>query len=158
MAQDAEMPEIMGLLHGKYATPYAGVVIMVIVSAIIGSIGVAGGITALTGITLASNLGTFVLYALICALTVVAFMGTKGFNVLKHLIIPVVGFILNVVMVLAIFIIGIASGGTTAQATYMALGIAVLWLIVSLMYFVVSSRQKGKAILPKVSPVGAGGD
>jgi amino acid transporter len=158
MAQDAEMPEIMGLLHGKYATPYAGVVIMVIVSAIIGSIGVAGGITALTGITLASNLGTFVLYALICALTVVAFMGTKEFNILKHGIVPVVGFILNVVMVLAIFIIGIASGGTTAQATYMALGIAVLWLVVSLFYFVVSSRQKGKPILPKVSPMGAGGD
>jgi hypothetical protein len=59
----------MGLLHGKYATPYMGVWMMVAVSAIIGSIGVAGhkifggdsNIVYLTGITLASNLGTFIL-------------------------------------------------------------------------------------------------
>src|SRR6185369_5938583 len=66
MAQDKEMPEVMGLLHGKYATPHMGVWIMVAVSAIIGSIGIIGGVTTLTGITLASNLGTFVLYGLIC--------------------------------------------------------------------------------------------
>lgn len=65
MAQDEEMPEVMGLLHRRYATPYAAVVAMVVVSAAIGVLGVAGGVVALTGITLASNLGTFVLYALI---------------------------------------------------------------------------------------------
>jgi len=156
MAQDAEMPEIMGLLHGKYATPYFGVIIMVIVSAIIGSIGVAGGVVALTGITLASNLGTFVLYALICVLTVVAFQGRKEFSLFKHGVIPGAGFILNVVMVLAIFIIGIGSGGTSAQATYLAIGISVLWLAVSLGYFVVSSRQQGKHIVPPVSAMQAG--
>jgi amino acid transporter len=153
MAQDSEMPEVMGLLHGKYATPYVGVIIMVIVSAVIGSIGVAGGVVTLTGITLASNLGTFVLYALICALTVVAFLGRKEFNLLKHGIVPVVGFILNVVMVLAIFIIGIATGGTTAQATYLALGVSAVWLIVSVVYFVVSSRQRGVPIVPPTSTV-----
>jgi APA family basic amino acid/polyamine antiporter len=153
MAQDEEMPEIMGLLHGRYATPYMGIVIMVIVAAIIGSIGVAGGVTYLTGVTLASNLGTFILYGLICALTVVAFGGRPEFNLLKHGIIPVAGLIANIVMVLAIFIIGIQSGGTTAEATFMALGLAGVWLAVSLGYFVVSSRQKGKYIVPPVSTV-----
>src|SRR5258708_7036730 len=43
MAQDKEMPEVMGLLHGKYATPYMGVVVMDIFCAIVGSIGVIGG-------------------------------------------------------------------------------------------------------------------
>jgi hypothetical protein len=50
--------------------------------------------------------------------------------------------------VLAIFILGIISGGITAQATYLALGISVAWLVVSLLYFVISSRQSGRAILP----------
>jgi basic amino acid/polyamine antiporter, APA family len=148
MAQDNELPEIMGLLHDKYATPSAGVIIMVIMSAIIGTIGVVGGVIALTGITLASNLGTFVLYALICAITVVAFHGKAGFSFLKHGIVPVLGLIVNVIMVLAIFIIGIISGGSTAQATYLSLGIGGVWLVVSLLYFVVNSSKKGQAILP----------
>jgi basic amino acid/polyamine antiporter, APA family len=151
MAQDAEMPDVMGLLHAKHATPYVGVVIMVIVSAIIGSVGVAGGVTALTGITLASNLGTFVLYALICGLTVVAFAGTHGFSRIKHGIVPVVGLLLNIVMVLTIFVVGIASGGTTADATYLAIIISAGWLVFSLLYFVISSRARGKAIVPSIA-------
>jgi basic amino acid/polyamine antiporter, APA family len=154
MAQDKEMPEIMGLLHGKYATPYMGVVIMVIVSALVGSLGVVGGVTTLTGITLASNLGTFVLYAMICMVTIVAFAGTNAFNFLTHAIIPVLGLIANVVMVLAIFIIGITTGGTTTQATYMALAIAGIWLLISVTYFVISSRQRGVAIIPSIKPAG----
>ncbi len=150
MAQDAEMPEVMGLLHGKYATPYWGVVIMVVVSAVIGAIGVAGGVVALTGITLASNLGTFVLYALICALTVVAFAGGKDFNLFKHGVIPGLGLITNIVMVGAIFIIGLISGGVTAQATYLALYISGAWLLVSVLYFAVSSAQSGRALVPPV--------
>ena len=156
MSQDAEMPDIMGLLHDEYATPYVGVVIMVVVSAIIGTIGVLGGVVALTGITLASNLGTFVLYALICALTVVAFIGTKGFSLLKHGIIPVLGVIVNIIMLLAIFVIGIISGGTTAQATYLALGISAAWLIVSVLYFVITSARQGKAIVPAAHEMVAG--
>ena len=150
MAQDAEMPDIMGLLHDKYATPFVGVVIMVIVSGVIGTVGVLGGVMALTGITLASNLGTFVLYALICGLTIVAFSGDKAFSFLKHAIIPILGLIVNVVMVLAIFIIGLISGGITTQATYLALGISAAWLVVSVAYFVITSARKGQSILPAV--------
>jgi amino acid transporter len=148
MAQDAEMPDIMGLLHDKYATPFMGIVIMVIVSGIIGTIGVLGGVVALTGITLASNLGTFVLYAMICGLTIVAFSGKVDFSFFKHSIIPIMGLIGNVILALTIFIVGIITGGTTAQATYMALGIAGAWLIVSVLYFVITSAQKGQAIIP----------
>jgi len=150
MAQDKEMPEIMGLLHGKYATPHMGVVVMVIVSAIIGSIGVLGGAVTLTGVTLASNLGTFVLYGLICGITFVAFAGRSEFHRIRHAAIPFLGLIANVIMVLAIFVIGITSGGTTAQATYLGLGISGVWLIISVIYFVVTSRQSGKAIVPSV--------
>ena len=151
MAQDSEMPDIMGLLHDEYATPFYGVIVMVVVSGIIGTVGVLGGVVALTGITLASNLGTFVLYALICGLTMVAFLGDKGFSFLKHAIVPILGLFVNVVMVLAIFIIGILSGGATAQATYLSIAISVGWLIVSVAYFVITSRQKGHAIIPSVA-------
>ncbi len=155
MAQDAEMPGIMGLLHDKYATPYVAVIIMVIISGAVATIGVLGGVMALTGVTLASNLGTFVLYALICGLTVVAFAGNAEFKWFKHGLIPVLGVIVNVVMILGILIIGVLSGGLTAQATYLALGISVAWLALSSAYFVITSRKQGKPIVPPVSAMTA---
>ncbi len=148
MAQDREMPDVMGLLHDEYATPMTGIIIMIIVSGLIGTVGLLGGVVSLTGITLASNLGTFVLYALICGLTIVAFAGKADFAFFKHALIPILGFIGNITLVLTIFIVGIVSGGTTAQETYLALGISAVWLIVSVAYFVLSSRQRGQAILP----------
>jgi basic amino acid/polyamine antiporter, APA family len=155
MAQDAEMPELMGLLHDKYATPFYGVWIMVIISGIIATLGVLGGVVALTGITLASNLGTFILYALICVLTTVAFAGDSAFSFLRHAIIPVLGFIANLIMVLAIFVIGVQSGGATAQSTFLALSVSGGWLAISLGYFLVSSARKGAAILPQTQKISA---
>lgn len=148
MAQDSEMPDIMGLLHGEWATPYIGVVIMVIVSAFIGVIGIFGGVVTLTGVTLASNLGTFILYGLICLITFLAFAGSRDFHGLKHAIVPGLGIIGNGIMVLAIFSVGIISGGNAAASTYIALAIAGLWLLVSVLYFVISSRQRKQHILP----------
>jgi amino acid transporter len=150
MAQDREMPDLMGLLHDKFATPFMGVVIMIIVSGAIGTIGVLGGVVALTGITLASNLGTFILYALICGLTIVAFSGKADFSFFKHSIIPILGLIGNIILVLTIFIVGIITGGTTAQETYLALGISGVWLVVSVVYLLITSAQKGHAIIPSV--------
>jgi amino acid transporter len=155
MAQDKEMPDIMGLLHDDYATPMMGIIIMVVISGVIGTIGVLGGVVALTGLTLASNLGTFVLYALICGLTLVAFSGKMDFSFFKHAIIPILGLIGNVILVLTIFIVGIISGGTTAQATYLALGISAVWLIVSVLYLVITSRSRGHAIVPTVQQMTA---
>ena len=151
MAQDNEMPELLGALHGKYATPHMAIAAMVVVSAIIGAIGVLGGAVTLTGIALASNLGTFVLYGLICALTVVTFLGTKDFKAIQHLIVPVLGLIGNIIMVLVIFVVGIQTGGTTAQSTSLGLGIGGFWLLVSVLYFVFNSRARGKAIVPSVT-------
>ncbi len=148
MAQDAEMPGVMGLLHDRYTTPYVAVVIMAIVSGLIGSIGVAGGVTALTGITLASNLGTFVLYAVICVITFVAFAGSNEFNAVRHSIIPGLGVLANLLMVVTIFFVGIASGGVTAQSTYLALVISAGWLALSVSYFIFNSLRHGKAIIP----------
>ena len=61
MAQDQEMPEILGVLHGRFATPHRIIWVLVGFSAVIGWIGVWSNPVGLTGITLASNFGTFVL-------------------------------------------------------------------------------------------------
>src|SRR5206468_5825555 len=94
MAQDSEMPELFGLLHGRFATPHVAVIAMVVVSAIIGMIGVISVVT-LTGITLASNLGTFVLYALTCLWTLIAFAGRPDFSIVKHAVVPLLALLAN---------------------------------------------------------------
>jgi hypothetical protein len=60
------------------------------VSAVIGAIGVRS-VVGLTGITLASNLGTFTLYGLACASTTVACRKRQDHNVLLHDIVPALG-------------------------------------------------------------------
>lgn len=151
MAQDNEMPELLGALHGKYATPHVGVWVLVAVSAIIGSIGILS-VTALTGITLASNIGTFVLYALICFLTFVTFIGRTEFHSIKHAVIPLLGLIGNIALLLAILFIGLSTPGVSADATKLSLYITVGWGVISAVYLILNSRKQGKAIIPKVSP------
>jgi len=60
MGRDREMTGLLGLLHGRYATPHWGVVAMVVVAAAFGAYG-ARDVDKLTQITLASNVGTFIL-------------------------------------------------------------------------------------------------
>jgi amino acid transporter len=155
MAQDNEMPELLGALHGKYATPHTGVWILVAVSAVIGAIGLFN-VTALTGITLASNIGTFALYGLICGLTFVAFAGRSEFHSVKHAIIPALGIILNVAMLIAILSIGLSTPGVSSNATKLALGITVGWGVISAVYLVWNSRQRGRPIVASVRSSSAG--
>ena len=150
MAQDKEMPGVLGALHSKHATPHMGVWILVAVSAIIGSIGVLN-VTALTGITLASNIGTFALYALICFLTFVTFVGREEFHKIKHATIPFLGLIGNIGLLVGVVWIGLGTPGVSADATQMALWITGGWGAVSLVYFVVTSKRTGKAILPSTA-------
>jgi amino acid transporter len=141
MAKDEEMPEILGLLHGKYATPVTATWVLVAVSALIGAIGVFSVVTQ-TGLGIASNLGTFILYALICVWTIIAFWSRPERNIFLHVIIPAVGLITNLLMIVTIFYLAFAAGGTTAQTGYIALGVAAAWGVVSLIYIVINSGRK----------------
>jgi APA family basic amino acid/polyamine antiporter len=143
MAQDEEMPELLGLLHGKFATPHMAVVAMTVVSAIIGMIGTIS-VVWLTGITLASNFGTFVLYALTCLWAFIAFVSRHDFNFLKHAIIPLLGLIANIVMLLTILGVGFIGGGDAQTESIIALVIAGLWLVASLAYVVIDNQRSGK--------------
>ena len=148
------MPDVMGLLHGKYATPHVGIWILVAVCAVIGSVGLLN-VTALTGVTLASNIGTFVLYGVICGITFVGFAGRAEFHSVKHAIIPLLGLIGNVGMLLAIVLIGLTTGGVSTQATIMALAITAVWGVISAAYLAWNSRRQGKAIIG-ISPAASG--
>ena len=152
MAQDEEMPSILGALHERHATPHMGVWMLVGVSAILGSVGVLS-VTALTGITLASNIGTFILYALICVFTFITFIGRNEFSVIKHAIIPFLGTIGNVGLLIAIVFIGLTTPGVSQDATQMALYITIGWGIISVGYLVWNSKRNGKRILPRVHVV-----
>ncbi|MFN8498169.1 MAG: APC family permease [Anaerolineae bacterium] len=142
MAADKEMPEMLGMLHGKYATPHMAVWILVAVSAVIGAFGVIS-IVNLTAVTLASNIGTFILYALICVATVLAFAGKENSSRIKHLAIPVIGLIANIGMLVAIVALGVLSGGDSQKEAFIAIGIAVVWAVISGIYYVINSRRRG---------------
>jgi amino acid transporter len=146
MAQDAEMPEPLGLLHGEFATPHTAVWVMVAVSAIIGAIGTLS-VVGLTAVTLASNLGTFVLYALTCLWTIIAFTGRKEYNFFRHTLVPVLGLLANIVMLVTIFFMGFLGGGDSQTESIGALALGGVWAIVSIVYVLVRSRQTGRPLM-----------
>ncbi len=146
MAQDKEMPEPLGLLHGQFVTPHVAVFAMIVVSAVIGCLGVISVVT-LTGITLASNFGTFVLYALTCLWTIIAFASRPDFNWFKHLVIPVLGLLANIVMLVTILGLGFVGGGDSQTESLMAIGFALVWAIASGLYVVLSNRRTGRSLV-----------
>jgi len=81
-------------------------------------------------------------------LTFVAFAGRSDFRAWKHAFIPALGLIGKVGMLVAIALVGLASGGTSQNATAIGLGISILWAVVSGTYLVWNSRAQGKPILP----------
>lgn len=146
MAQDKEMPEPLSLLHGRFVTPHMAVYAMVVVSAIIGVIGVLS-VVSLTGITLASNFGTFVLYALTCLWAIIAFAGRPDFNFVKHLLVPVLGLLANLVMLVTILGLGILGGGDSQTESLIALAFAAVWAVASGAYILVSNRRTGRPLV-----------
>jgi basic amino acid/polyamine antiporter, APA family len=138
MTMDDEMPDILGMLPAKYATPYYAVVLLCVFSAIVGAAGIIGGLPVLMGVILASNLGAFLLYALLCILTIATFNKDASFNIIRHAILPSIGLVVNIGMVIAVASIGLTSGGDVMKASLVALGIAAFWLIVSAAYYLFS--------------------
>ena len=141
MAEHRELPNFLSFIHGEFVTPHMAIVVLVIVSSIIAAVGVQS-VVGLTGITLASNLGTFVLYGLTCFWTIVAFKRRADFNILKHGIIPVLGIITNVIMTVAIiylYIIGNADAKAEAKICFIIAG---AWAIISLAYIGITTFRK----------------
>ena len=141
MAGGRELPKMMGFIHQKFSTPHVAIGAMVIVSSVIAAIGVRS-VVGLTGIALASNFGTFVLYGLTCVWTIVAFKKREDFSILKHGLIPVLGVIGNVIMVVAIvYLYSIGNADSKAEVDICFL-IAGAWALISLAYVAISNVKR----------------
>jgi amino acid transporter len=136
MAIDDEMPDLLGMLHPSYATPYNTVILLSIVSAVIGAAGIIGGLPVLMGIVLASNLGAFLLYALLCLLTIATFVGDPAFNFFRHILFPVLGLLVNAGLIAAAGLIGLRAGGVITEASMIAFSLAALWLLLNGVYYI----------------------
>ena len=101
---------------------------------------------SLLTITLTSNFGTFILYALSCFLCIVAFHKRPDYNPVLHLLIPGFGLLANLVC-MAFYLISPIFGLGTFKEPLLALGISAVWGIYGAIYFLRTSKAKGKAVL-----------
>jgi APA family basic amino acid/polyamine antiporter len=101
---------------------------------------------SLLTITLTSNFGTFILYALSCFLCIVAFHKRPDHNFLKHTLIPGFGLVANLIC-MGFYVAGPFFNLGTKMEPLTALGISAVWGLYGGIYFLRSSKAKGKAVL-----------
>ena len=97
--------------------------------------------------TLVSNFGTFLLYMLTCYTAIVAFRDHHTFSGFKHMVVPVFGLLANLVCMLFYLIGPLMVTGMSFKEPYFALGFAAVWGVYGLVYFMRSSKAKGKPVL-----------
>jgi amino acid transporter len=98
-------------------------------------------------VTLVSNFGTFLLYMMTCIVAIVAFREHQSFQGFKHVVIPVFGLIANLGC-MGFYLVGpFAVPGMSKKEPFFALGVAALWGIGGLIYFMLRSKKIGKAAL-----------
>src|ERR1017187_805802 len=97
-------------------------------------------------VTLASNFGTFLLYGLSCIICMVAYHGHPKFKVVRHFLIPLFGLVANLGCMI-FYLVGPFMGFGTKMEPLGALGIALVWAIYGAVYFVRSSKAKGRTTL-----------
>ena len=101
---------------------------------------------SLVTMTLASNFGTFLLYALSCIICMVAFHKHPMYSPLKHMFIPLFGLLANLAC-MAFYLIGPFLGYGTAKEPLLAIGVAAVWGIYGAIYFMSASKKKGRTTL-----------
>jgi amino acid transporter len=172
MGRDEEVSSHFGLLHGKTMSPHRAIWALAIISAVIGivtvSIYMGGQATApaaldkhnfwysfgvfspdtytklpntLLIVTLISNFGTFLFYMFTCVIAIVAFKEHHSFNGFKH------GLLSNLAIMLFYLIGPFMVAGMSWKEPYIALGVCGVWGIYGAIYFVRSSKAKGREIL-----------
>ncbi|HLY22994.1 MAG TPA: APC family permease [bacterium] len=145
MGRDEEVPAILGLLHGRYATPHFGVWLMAIVSAVIGGFGVLS-VVNLTAVTFLSNIGTFLLYGLTNFVAFVAFRRAPKAHTVKHVLVPILGVIANIGMLLAVIYLGFLGGGDTRTAALISIVAAAAWLVAGGAFFAANTRTRSREV------------
>jgi len=101
---------------------------------------------SLLTVTLASNFGTFLLYALSCVTCMVAYHNHPKFSAMRHFFIPVFGLLANLACMLT-YLVGPFLGIGTKAEPLLALGIALVWAIYGGIYFIAASRSTGRSTM-----------
>ena len=101
---------------------------------------------SLLTVTLASNFGTFLLYALSCITCIVAYHGHAKFSMMRHMAIPMFGLIANLAC-MGFYLVGPFLGYGTKLEPLLALGVALVWAIYGGIYFVRMSKRTGRTTL-----------
>jgi APA family basic amino acid/polyamine antiporter len=146
ISRDTEAPEVLGKLNPRYGTPAIGTWVLTLVSALIGAFGVLS-LRNLTAIMLLSNFGTFLLYGVTCIIALVA-LSRERRSILTKFIVPMAGFVANMVMMGAVIWLGVIGSSDTQWAAFVAIGITVTWMAIGLAYFAFNSRSASSSIFP----------
>jgi APA family basic amino acid/polyamine antiporter len=142
MAKDKEMPGLLSLLHGRFATPHGGILVLTLISAAIGVYcATPYNVDNITQITLASNTGTFLVYGMTCIVAVVAFAERHDKHLLKHMVIPGLGALMNLAELCGVVYLAITAGGATSKDTYKALGLVALWIVLGVVWVAVNPNK-----------------
>ena len=163
MGRDKEIPSFFGLMHGKFAVPHTGIIVLTVLSAAVGiyastAIGSFTAIDTLTQVTLISNIGTFLLYGMTCLIVLFAFRkeSKDDYHPIKHRVVPLLGFLLNLGMLVGVVYLAIISGNTatahTAESAQVAIGFVVVFMLIGGVFLFVRSRQQKIAILHSEHP------
>ncbi len=102
--------------------------------------------------TLVSNFGTFLLYALTCLIAIVAFREHHTFNGFKHFVVPIFGLVANLACMLFYLIGPFSVSGMSVKEPYIALGICAMWGLYGGIYFMRASKKAAKPMLIAEKP------
>ena len=148
MGRDKEMPSILGLLHGRFATPHFGVFVLGAISAALGVFAATDG-DHLLQIIVASNIGTFLVYGMTNIIAMVAFASHGEKSFIKHVVVPVLGLAANVGMLFGVIYLAIQSGDGTTPGSHtetdakISIGICLFWFVAGSIWFTLNTwRQK----------------
>ncbi len=97
-------------------------------------------------VSLASNFGTFLLYALSCVICMVAYHRHPKFTIIRHLAVPLFGLFANLAC-MAFYLIGPFLGYGTKMEPLLALGVAIIWAAYGWLYFVLSTKRAKRTTL-----------
>ncbi len=106
-------------------------------------------------VTLVSNFGTFLLYMVTCVIAMVAFHEHHTFSGFKHRFIPIFGLVANLLCMLFYLLGPFTVSGMSVKEPFIALAVCGAWGLYGAIYFVRSSKAKGKPIMTTKSPATA---
>ena len=106
---------------------------------------------SLLTVTLASNFGTFLLYALSCTLCMVAYHKHPKYSFIRHMFIPLLGLCANLAC-MGFYLVGPFMGYGTKMEPLLALGIAAVWGVYGGIHFLSSGKVAGRSVLIQSRP------